>query len=75
MSDVLRLDLVSIEQHEQRMDHLRRRAKAEAQHTGIACRKCLDEEYLYADSMVCASYPPMRWVKCPKCGDRTTVTI
>ncbi len=70
-------DFISVDEHERMMEHRRQMAGREAKHTGVRCRKCEDREYAYADDMVCASYPPKRWVVCPnpKCGDRTTITV
>lgn len=68
-------DLISLEDHELRMDAIRKRFRKEGGHTGVACRQCRDQEYAYADEAICASWPPKRWVVCPRCGDRTTITV
>jgi len=69
------MNLMSKDEHELKMQERRRRNAEAAKHTGVACRLCNNVEYLFVDDLVCASSPPCRWVKCPMCGDRTTITV
>ena len=45
----------------------------QVEHTGIKCPKC-SEEMLYSDSMVLATDPPRRYIKCPGCGYSIVIT-
>ncbi len=67
--------LISVDEHELRMDQFRARLSRDRQHTGVACPSCPDRELQYADDLTLASLPPRRNVVCPRCGTRTTISV
>jgi hypothetical protein len=64
--------LISKKEYEDRLKASREKLQQTA--TGVECDKCGGELH-HADDMICATYPPCRWVKCEKCGARTTITV